>query len=105
MMRLLPATVKIPFETRLGQINQAGIADLANGSCWRIAPWDLPRAREWPVGAKVVLAPNDPGKVWAFKMTNADTGQQVAVARAARKPPRALSLSACTERSPPKDRG
>jgi hypothetical protein len=88
MTRPLPASVKTPFQTQLGQINQAGIADLANGSCWRIAPWDLQRARQWHIGANVVLAPNDPGKAWAFKMTNLDTGQQVAVARAARKPAR-----------------
>jgi len=88
MTRPLAATVKTPFETRLGQINQAGIADLANGSCWRIAPWDLQRARGWLSGANVILEPNDPGKAWAFKITNADTGQQVAVARAARKPAR-----------------
>jgi hypothetical protein len=79
-------TVQIQLESRLVDINQAGIAELANGTRWRIAVWDLSRARKWPVGATVTLAPNDPGKAWAFKLTNADSSEQVAVGRAARKP-------------------
>ena len=82
------ALATVFFETQLGTINLSGIVDLANGSCWRIAPWDLLRAREWLTGATVVVARNDPGKAWAFKMMNLDSGQQVAVARAARKPAR-----------------
>ena len=79
-------TVQIQLESRLVDINQAGIAELANGTRWRIAHWDLSRAREWPVGANVTLGPNDPGRLWAFKMINADKGEHVAVGRAARKP-------------------
>jgi hypothetical protein len=93
MERSVPLMVQMAFETQLGIISQAGIADLANGTRWRIAPWDLPRAREWVIGASVALARNDLGKLWAFKMTNADNGEQVAVGRAIQrqgttKPPR-----------------
>jgi hypothetical protein len=76
--------VKIPFDTHLVEINKAGIADLANGTRWRIAQWDLARARKWVIGASVTLAPNDPGKLWAFKMTNNDNDEQVSVGRAVR---------------------
>ena len=72
---------QVPLKTQLGKINRGGIAELANGTYWRIAARDLPRARGWLTGANVTLARNDPGKMWAFKLTNAENGEQVAVAR------------------------
>ena len=85
MARPFPPAGAVTLETQLVNINQAGIADLANGTRWRIAHWDLSRARKWPVGTNVTLGPNDPGKAWAVKMTNAAKGEQVAVGRAGRK--------------------
>jgi len=85
MSRTVSLAAHVPLETQLVNINQAGIADLANGTRWRIAHWDLPLARKWPIGANVTLGPSDPGRLWAFKMTNAAKDEQVAVGRAARK--------------------
>jgi hypothetical protein len=82
MTRVFPPTAPVPLDTQLVNINPAGIADLANGTRWRIAQWDLPRARSWPLGANVTLGPNDPGKFWAFKLINPAKGEQVAVGRA-----------------------
>src|SRR5436190_1594084 len=79
--RIIPKDKRIPTTTHLGEINRGGIAQLANGTYWRIAHNDLSRARTWRTGVEVSLAPSDPGKMWGFKLTNIENGQQVAVTR------------------------
>jgi hypothetical protein len=75
----VPEAPQLPVTTQLQDINCGGIAKLANGTRWRIAPNDLSRALTWSRGTEVVLRANEPGKAWSFTLTNVETGDRVAV--------------------------
>jgi hypothetical protein len=57
--------------TALSAINRGGIATLADGSCWHISTSELLKAKDWRIGAEVVIGGD--------KLTNVETGMQVNV--------------------------
>ena len=59
--------------TTLSAINRGGIATLADGSCWFISSSELPIAKDWRVGAEVMIKDH--------KLINAETGTGVRVVR------------------------
>jgi hypothetical protein len=59
--------------TTLSAINRGGIATLADGSCWFISSSELPMAKDWRIGAEVMIEDH--------KLINAETGIGVRVVR------------------------
>jgi len=69
----------MPITSQLVGINSDGIAALANGTYWRIAPGDLARAKKWLTGGEVTVTPTDVHKpIRKVNLTNIDTGERVA---------------------------
>jgi hypothetical protein len=82
----LPPEPQIPTSSQLLGINVGGIAMLADGTAWRIAPNDLTRAKGWIPGTEITVTSTDVKKpLWPFKLTNTDAGECVAATRS--KPP------------------
>jgi hypothetical protein len=74
-----PEPSQMPITSQLVGINPDGIATLANGTYWRIAPGDLARAKKWLTGAEVTVTPTDVHKpIRKVNLTNIDTGERVA---------------------------
>jgi hypothetical protein len=86
MPPLAPET-QTPINSQLVGINLGGIATLANGTYWRIAPGDLAQAKEWIAGTEITVTANVQNAIWPFKLTNMDAGEEVAAVEA-RPPPR-----------------
>jgi hypothetical protein len=55
----------------LSEINRGGIATLADGTCWHISSYQLLKAKDWRMGAEVVIQDR--------KLTNIETGVQLYV--------------------------
>jgi hypothetical protein len=60
-------------KTALSAINRGGIATLEDGSCWHISSTELSKARDWRIGAEIVIG--------GGKLTNTETGLEVKVVR------------------------
>jgi len=76
----------MPISSQLVAINSGGIAALADGTYWRIAPDDLARAKKWIPGTVITITPSAVAKPnCPFTLTNVDTGDQVAATQS--KPP------------------
>ena len=60
-----------PNNTTLSSINRGGIATLADGTCWHISSSELLKAKNWRIGAEVVIQ--------GHKLTNVETGVQLDV--------------------------
>ena len=65
--------------TTLSAINRGGIATLADGTCWHISSSELLKAKDWRLGAEVVIQ--------SHKLINIETGVR--------------NLMSCPSRSPP----
>jgi hypothetical protein len=88
VMPSLPPDLQLPTTSQLLGINPGGIAALANGSYWRIAPGDLALARKWIPGAEITVAPTAIKKgVWPVTLTNTEIGERVA-ATGSKAPPK-----------------
>ena len=57
--------------TTLSAINRGGIATLADGTCWHISPSELLKAKDWRLGAEVVIQ--------SHKLINIETGVRLDV--------------------------
>jgi hypothetical protein len=57
--------------TNLSAINRGGIATLADGTCWHISTSGLLEAKNWRMGAEVMIQ--------GHRLTNVETGAQVHV--------------------------
>jgi hypothetical protein len=62
-----------PENTTLSEINRGGIATLADGTCWHISSTQLLKAKDWRIGAEVVIQ----GRT----LINVETGMQLNVVR------------------------
>jgi hypothetical protein len=86
MVPLSPELAQMPVSSQLVGINRAGIATLANGTYWRIAPRDLARAKGWIPGTEITITAKDvENRAWPFTLTNMDAGESVAGVQS--KPP------------------
>jgi hypothetical protein len=67
--------------TSLISINSGAIAELADGTKWRIAQGEnhIDEARRWRTGTKIVVSANPrPEAIWQYILKNLDTGTEVA---------------------------
>jgi hypothetical protein len=68
----LPAASKMASKnSTLSAINRGGIATLADGTCWHISSSELLKAKNWRIGAAVVIQ--------GHHLTNVETGVQIDV--------------------------
>jgi hypothetical protein len=60
--------------TTLVLINAGYIAELADGTLWRVARGHFPRTREWTAGMTVSVEPKADNLLWSYQLTEVATG-------------------------------
>ena len=58
-------------------IEPDGIAELSDGTKWRIAYDHLPRVQNWHKGSDISVAAQPRGTMWPYTLTHQQTGESV----------------------------
>src|SRR4051795_13282539 len=62
---------------RLVFLDQGGLAELSDGTKWRIAYDYLPTTRLWLKGSEISVAAQPHGTMWPYTLTHQQTGESV----------------------------
>jgi hypothetical protein len=69
---------------RLVFLDQGGLAELSDGTKWRIAYDHLPTTRLWLKGSEISVAPQPQGTMWPYTLTHQQTGESVSASTSPR---------------------
>ena len=58
-------------------IDQGGLAELSDGTKWRVAYDHLPRTRRWAKGSEISVSEQPQGAMWPYILRHEQTGESV----------------------------
>jgi len=71
-------------------INDEGVAELSDGTRWRVAYDQLPKTQRWPKGAEISVTLQPRGSLWPYALTHQQTGQAVSASAPRGQAPRCV---------------
>jgi hypothetical protein len=74
--------------SKLVSIDGEGVADLSDGTHWRIAFDQLPKTQRWLNGAEISVTLQLRGSMWPYTLTHQLTGQVVSASALRGQAPR-----------------